>query len=126
MRQGCPEAFLGDGIATADAGDDAYLAGVAGRVMPRFPGVTLDYQGAAPPIGIRQRNEKAPVLRCERVEPSHRHMADAGVDDDPIRRPIRTEGEPIGGDDRAPRPRGCPLMPRAFRAGGIELDRRYL
>src|SRR5712671_7475761 len=126
MRQGCPETFLGAGIATADAGDDAYLACIADRVTLRLPGMALDYQGAAPPIGIRQRNQEASVLRGERVEPGHRHMADAGVDDNHIRRAIRTEGEPIGDDDRSLRPRGCQIMPCAFGEAGIDLDRRYL
>ena len=53
-------------------------------------------------------------------------MADAGVDDDHIRRPIRTEGEPIGDDDRSLRPRVCQTMPRAFGEGGVDLDRRYM
>src|SRR5258707_7137010 len=121
MRQGCPETFLGAGIATADAGDDAYLACIADRVTLRLPGMALDYQGAAPPIGSRQRYEKAPVLRCERVEPIQRHIADSGADDNHIRRAIRTEGEPIGDDDCSLRPRGCQVMPCAFGEVGIDL-----
>jgi hypothetical protein len=86
-------------VPPADAGDHPDSTG-----EPRAVGIRVaqpgDHHKATPPFGTRQRHQEAASLRGQRVEPDRRQVGHAGIDNDRVSRPVRTERKTVGGNDR--------------------------